>query len=288
MPGNEPHHCHLEHKLGPAADRKRRTVPENAQARCACASRKPGVRTSSSRTQAFERHGLHPSLRPGHESPITAWRSFPRCRSSPAPISIIAAARRIAGTSRSRSTSAAIRSCSTISTFRPAATFPTPTLNVKFAHKLDFYREMAGWHAERKPEPRALQGLRRITVGDLNVAPLEHDVWSHKQLLKIVSHTPVEVELFGRLQASLDWIDVPRKFVPARQEALLVVELSQQRLARHQPRPPARPYPGQSGPVPGRSRSHHIDVDSARLGETIGPCAGVGDVRGLRARSEGR
>jgi exodeoxyribonuclease-3 len=46
------------------------------------------------------------------------------------------------------------------------------------------------------------------------VAPLEHDVWSHKQLLKIVSHTPVEVELFGRLQASLDWIDVPRRFVP--------------------------------------------------------------------------
>jgi exodeoxyribonuclease-3 len=46
------------------------------------------------------------------------------------------------------------------------------------------------------------------------VAPLEHDVWSHKQLLKIVSHTPVEVELFGRLKASLDWIDVPRRFVP--------------------------------------------------------------------------
>ena len=45
------------------------------------------------------------------------------------------------------------------------------------------------------------------------MAPLEHDVWSHKQLLKIVSHTPVEVDLFGRLQASLDWIDVPRRFV---------------------------------------------------------------------------
>ena len=45
--------------------------------------------------------------------------------------------------------------------------------------------------------------------------PMEHDVWSHKQLLKIVSHTPVEVELFGRLEASLDWIDVPRQFVPA-------------------------------------------------------------------------
>ena len=50
------------------------------------------------------------------------------------------------------------------------------------------------------------------------MAPLEHDVWSHKQLLKIVSHTPVEVELFGRMQASLDWIDVPRRFVPADQK----------------------------------------------------------------------
>ena len=98
--------------------------------------------------------------------------------------------------------SAAIPSCSTTSTSRPAATF------------LDFYREMAGWYADRKPGRGAKKGLRRIAVGDLNVAPLEHDVWSHKQLLKIVSHTPVEVELFGKMMASLDWIDVPRRFVP--------------------------------------------------------------------------
>jgi exodeoxyribonuclease-3 len=92
---------------------------------------------------------------------------------------------------------------------------PDPDQNDKFAHKLDFYREMAQWFADRKPGPRIGKGLRRIAVGDLNVAPLEHDVWSHKQLLKIVSHTPVEVDLFGRLQASLDWIDVPRRFVPS-------------------------------------------------------------------------
>src|SRR6266851_1264265 len=78
---------------------------------------------------------------------------------------------------------------------------PDPGQNAKFAHKLDFYREMARWFADRKPGRRARKGLRRIAVGDLNVAPLEHDVWSHKQLLKIVSHTPVEVDLFGRLQA---------------------------------------------------------------------------------------
>ena len=34
---------------------------------------------------------------------------------------------------------------------------------------------------------------RMIMVGDLNVAPLPTDVWSHKQLLKVVSHTPAEV-----------------------------------------------------------------------------------------------
>jgi len=95
---------------------------------------------------------------------------------------------------------------------------PDPDQNVKFAHKLDFYREMAGWFSDRKPGPRVRKGLRRIAVGDLNVAPLEHDVWSHKQLLKIVSHTPVEVELFGRMQASLDWIDVPRRFVPSEEK----------------------------------------------------------------------
>ena len=52
-----------------------------------------------------------------------------------------------------------------------------------------------------------------ILVGDLNVAPLEHDVWSHKQMLKIVSHTPVEVEKFSRLQEVGGWVDVMRDFV---------------------------------------------------------------------------
>ena len=33
-----------------------------------------------------------------------------------------------------------------------------------------------------------------IIAGDLNIAPLKNDVWSHKQLLNIVSHTPIEVE----------------------------------------------------------------------------------------------
>jgi exodeoxyribonuclease-3 len=86
---------------------------------------------------------------------------------------------------------------------------------VKFAHKLDFYREMTEWFAATAPARGARKGRRGIVVGDLNVAPLEHDVWSHKQLLDVVSHTPVEVELFGKMVMSRDWIDVPRRFVPS-------------------------------------------------------------------------
>ncbi|MGH7090806.1 MAG: exodeoxyribonuclease III, partial [Stellaceae bacterium] len=51
----------------------------------------------------------------------------------------------------------------------------------------------------------------------LNIAPLETDVWSHKQLLKVVSHTPVEVARLKRLQNSLGFVDAVRHFVPAEQ-----------------------------------------------------------------------
>ena len=61
---------------------------------------------------------------------------------------------------------------------------------------------------------RAKGKNRMILVGDLNIAPLEHDVWSHKQLLKVVSHTPVEVEKLSAMQASLGWHDAIRHFVP--------------------------------------------------------------------------
>ena len=59
---------------------------------------------------------------------------------------------------------------------------------------------------------------RAILVGDLNIAPLEHDVWSHKQLLSVVSHTPIEVEKLRRAQAAGEWVDALRKFVPENQK----------------------------------------------------------------------
>ncbi len=86
---------------------------------------------------------------------------------------------------------------------------PDRQVNPKFAHKLDFVDEMGAWF-ERAPKAAG----RAILVGDLNIAPLEHDVWSHKALLSVVSHTPVEVEKFSRAQAAGKWCDALRKLVP--------------------------------------------------------------------------
>ncbi len=90
---------------------------------------------------------------------------------------------------------------------------PDPAQNDKFAHKLQFLTEVTDWfRRERRPDlPMAL-------VGDLNIAPLEQDVWSHKQLLDVVSHTPVEVEHYDRWMQSADWVDAVRHFVPADQK----------------------------------------------------------------------
>jgi exodeoxyribonuclease-3 len=54
-----------------------------------------------------------------------------------------------------------------------------------------------------------------LIVGDFNIAPLESDVWSHKQLLKVVSHTPIEVETLGKFQDAHGWVDLGRQRVPA-------------------------------------------------------------------------
>jgi exodeoxyribonuclease-3 len=90
------------------------------------------------------------------------------------------------------------------------ADIPDPVANPKFAHKLSFLREMAEFF-----DRRAGRGDPLVLVGDLNVAPLENDVWSHKQLLDVVSHTPVETGLLADVKASYDWTDVTREFIPA-------------------------------------------------------------------------
>jgi exodeoxyribonuclease-3 len=86
---------------------------------------------------------------------------------------------------------------------------PDPALNPKFAHKLAFLDEM---RAAASLRPAASE--RAILVGDLNVAPLEHDVWSHKQMLRVVSHTPIECEKFNAARAAGGWIDSMRELTP--------------------------------------------------------------------------
>ena len=87
---------------------------------------------------------------------------------------------------------------------------PDPTLNPKFRDKLAFIDDTADFMA-------AEHGFRdrAVLAGDLNIAPLEHDVWSHKDLLKVVSHTPIETEGLLRIQQKGKWVDLMRQHVPA-------------------------------------------------------------------------
>lgn len=89
---------------------------------------------------------------------------------------------------------------------------PDPEVNPKFRHKLDFVAEMNSIRAEQH------DGLGSILVGDLNIAPMEHDVWSHKQLLNVVSHTSVETEGFEAMRKLCGWVDLMRHNVPPEQK----------------------------------------------------------------------
>ncbi len=87
---------------------------------------------------------------------------------------------------------------------------PDAATNDKFAHKLQFLDEMAAWWPTQRSGARPM-----ILAGDLNIAPLEHDVWSHVQMRDVVSHTPIEVEKLGTVQGALNWVDTARTIVPA-------------------------------------------------------------------------
>lgn len=86
---------------------------------------------------------------------------------------------------------------------------PDPAANPKFAHKLEFLAELQAWLAATRSATQPM-----ILVGDLNIAPLETDVWSHKQLLGVVSHTPVEVAALATVQSGLHWVDAVRHRIP--------------------------------------------------------------------------
>lgn len=87
---------------------------------------------------------------------------------------------------------------------------PDREKNEKFGHKLDFLSEMSEWFGDGK----SVHSDKMVLVGDLNIAPLETDVWSHKRLLKVVSHTPIEIDHLDAVQASCDWRDAVRNHFP--------------------------------------------------------------------------
>lgn len=90
---------------------------------------------------------------------------------------------------------------------------PDPEANEKFAHKLAFVDELTNWWKDERDATTPM-----ILCGDLNIAPLETDVWSHKQLLSVVSHTPIEVEKLNAMQASIGFVDAVRAFIPPAQK----------------------------------------------------------------------
>ncbi|MGE0584979.1 MAG: exodeoxyribonuclease III [Flavobacteriaceae bacterium] len=85
---------------------------------------------------------------------------------------------------------------------------PDPAINLKFAHKLSYLAEMRQWAADGQHIAGADHA---ILLGDLNIAPHEDDVWSHRQLLNVVSHTPVETQGLLAIQAAGHFTDLARE-----------------------------------------------------------------------------
>jgi exodeoxyribonuclease III len=87
---------------------------------------------------------------------------------------------------------------------------PDADVNSKFGQKMNFLERMIDWSA----------GLKTPTIitGDFNVAPLENDVWSHKQLVNVVSHTAIEIEKLDRMKTAGNWTDIARHFVDPKEK----------------------------------------------------------------------
>ena len=84
---------------------------------------------------------------------------------------------------------------------------PDPELNDKFAYKLDFMAKLTERMASDRPK-------RTVLLGDINIAPGEYDVFSHRQMLKVVAHTPQEIAAFEALLNSNDWHNSLRADIP--------------------------------------------------------------------------
>lgn len=81
--------------------------------------------------------------------------------------------------------------------------------NPKYKHKLEYVELMQEWFKSNRSKSDPI-----ILVGDLNIAPFEHDVWSSKQLRNVISHTQQEKDAMNALRESFDFIDTGRHFTP--------------------------------------------------------------------------
>ncbi|MBY0447702.1 MAG: exodeoxyribonuclease III [Hyphomonadaceae bacterium] len=86
---------------------------------------------------------------------------------------------------------------------------PNAETNPKFAHKLHTLERLRLLYTAAANPSQPL-----IVLGDMNVAPGEHDVWSHQRLLQEVSHTPVETTALESARTSAGLVDVARRFHP--------------------------------------------------------------------------
>lgn len=91
---------------------------------------------------------------------------------------------------------------------------PDPEINEKYKHKLDFVDEMTDWFTNERSSTDKM-----VVLGDFNIAPHEHDVWSSKQLRNVVSHTEPEITRLMKMQESLGFIDTARHFIPMEEKS---------------------------------------------------------------------
>ena len=84
---------------------------------------------------------------------------------------------------------------------------PDRRKNLKFDQKLNYLNEMKEYFRYNAPK-------KSILVGDLNIAPLPEDVWDHKKMAKVVSHTQVEIDHLEAVKKAGNWVDITRKDLP--------------------------------------------------------------------------
>lgn len=85
---------------------------------------------------------------------------------------------------------------------------PDIKLNPKFEHKINFLSEIKDKFFKQEQK-------KTIMVGDFNVAPLQDDVWSHKALVNVVSHTKIETDLLLEIKKRGNWVDTFREMNPS-------------------------------------------------------------------------